>query len=201
MAVYKFRVTFDEQDDVFREIEIKSSQPLETLHHAILDAINFEGNVDASFYISDDFWRKGEELKLKSNDGSRLMAKSKIVALIDDPHQKFVYVYDPKKTNWTLLVELIKILPDDPNKEYPVCVKSEGIAPKAVKKPVNAADLLEEEDDFEDGPESDADAYKNAHSEEAIEDIDSEDDELDDFDDLDEGEEEMMDPDEEYDEI
>lgn len=172
MAVYKFRVVFEEDEDIFREIEIKSTQNFEELHYCITNAINFTGDHDASFYISDDYWRKGEEIALRVSKESskRSMSKQKIVALIDDPHQKFLYVYDPERL-WTLMVELIKIVPDVANATYPKCVKSEGIAPKNIIVPIVDPDLLDEDfddEDFDDEPPVDDAAYENAHDEEEV---------------------------------
>lgn len=196
MAVYRFRVTFEEDEDIFREIEIKSLQNFEEFHVSILNAINFDSNEDASFYISDDLWRKGEEISLSAKPTSRMMSKCKIVALIDDPHQKFLYLYDPLKTQWTLEVELLKILADDPSKTYPICTKSVGVAPKAIKAVVVAADLLDDDDDFDDEPTPDDEAYKNAHSEDEIAGLEAEEGEVDEHDDI----EEEMTADGEYDE-
>lgn len=172
MAIYRFRVTFEDTEEVYREIEIKSTQNFEDFHTIILQSINFDTIHDSSFFISDDYWRKGEEITLrlmnddKQHKGStpkRLMSKCKMASLIDDPHQKFVYVYDPK-ISWTFLVELIKIVADDPKASYPKCAKSNGIAPRqyvstTILPPIN------DEDDLEEEISKDDDAYILAHSE------------------------------------
>lgn len=178
MAVYRFRVSFEDNEDVYREIEIKSTQNFEDFHNTIIQSINFDNTHDASFFSSDYLWRKGDEIKLKpiNNHGSnhttdvaiRLMNKCKMASLIEDPHQKFVYVYDPK-TAWTFLVELVKIVLDDAKVNYPVCVKTVGEAPKQYKKstilPVVPDD---DEDEFDDEPHGDDDAYVNAHNDDEI---------------------------------
>lgn len=186
-AVYRFRVTFDDNEDVYREIEIKSTQTYEDLHHAIVKSISFDGQHNASFFISDDMWRKGEEIVLNPPEDNtnknhrttavaakRLMSKCKMAALIDDPHQKFVYIYDPK-TGWTFLVELVKIQ-DEGKKNYPDCVKSIGDAPKQYKKTTAAPVAIDdEEDDFDD--DADEEAYHHAgegHDEDDLNDLESE---------------------------
>jgi hypothetical protein len=163
MAVYRFKVTFDDNEDVYREIEIKSTQNFEDFHNIIVQSIGFDNMHDASFFISDDYWRKGEEIRLKPADSKRQMSKCKIALLIDDPHQKFVYVYDPK-SNWTFLVELLKIVPDDAKANYPKCVKTAGEAPKQ-HKAVAIVPPTEEDEDFDEEPHSDDEAYTHAHSE------------------------------------
>jgi len=177
MALYRFRVTFEDNEEVYREIEIKSTQNFEDFHNVIVQSIGFDNLHDASFYISDDYFRKGDEITLrpiseeekeqrerKKLPAKRQMNKCKMASLIDDPHQKFVYVYD-LKTGWTFLVELIKILLDDAKGSYPKCTKSVGDAPKQYKT-TNATPPVGDDEDFDDDEEhSDDEAYVNAHSE------------------------------------
>ncbi|MGQ0827571.1 MAG: IS1096 element passenger TnpR family protein [Bacteroidota bacterium] len=170
--VYRFKITFEDNEEVYREIEIKSPQTFEDFHHAIVQSIGFDNQHNASFFISDDYWRKGEEITLRNeeeNDNKRkapelkrLMNKCKMASLIDDPHQKFVYVYDPK-TAWTFLIELMKIVPDDAKASYPKCAKSIGDSPKQYKT-VNGLPPVVDDEDFDDEPHSDDEAYTNAHS-------------------------------------
>ncbi|MBL7888018.1 MAG: hypothetical protein JNL24_00605, partial [Bacteroidia bacterium] len=65
MAVYRFRVTFEDNEEVYREIEIKSTQNFEDFHNVIVQSIGFDNLHDASFYISDDYFRKGDEITLR----------------------------------------------------------------------------------------------------------------------------------------
>jgi len=167
MATYRFRVTFEEHEDIYREIEIKVSQSYEEFHHAIQESIGFDGSKPASFFISDDYWRKGQEIaseapKNQDDDDDdipahkrkppvKLMAKTKIAPTIEDPHQKIIYVSDPEAL-WTLMIELIKIGEDAPKVTYPKCVKTVGQAPKqykvvALPPPVDDEDELEDEKD------------------------------------------------------
>src|SRR5437762_2397 len=44
MATYRFRVTFEDYDDVTRDIEIRSTQTFEEFHHAIQNAIGFDAS-------------------------------------------------------------------------------------------------------------------------------------------------------------
>ncbi len=176
MAVYRFRVSFEDNEEIYREIEIKSTQSFEDFHNVIIQTIGFDNLHDASFYISDDYWRKGEEIGLRplSDDEiekrkrrdlpiKKQMNKCKMASLIDDPHQKFVYVYDPK-TSWTFLVELLKILLDDAKGTFPKCVKTFGESPKQYKT-ANVVPEVDDEFDDDDEPHHDDEAYVNAHSE------------------------------------
>lgn len=133
-AVYRFRITFEEFDDVYREIEIKANQTFFDLHNAIQVAINFDNTKDASFFISNDNWARGHEIPLnnRGNDKLKTMDRSKIAAHIDDPHQKILYLFDPEK-EWVFFIELIKIADENAKIEYPKCVKQIGMAPKQYK--------------------------------------------------------------------
>lgn len=143
-AVYRFRVTFEDYDDVYRDIEIKSNQTFEDLHKTIQKSINFDGSQLASFYMSDDNWTKGQEITLmdmtdgEEDDDERggnhkpapiTMKQAKLANYILDPHQKIYYVFD-FMAMWTFYVELIKIIPSPENGDYPQVVKSIHEAPK-----------------------------------------------------------------------
>lgn len=162
MAVYKFRIIFEDHEDVVREIEVQGKQTFEDFHRTIQEAIAFDGSKDASFFMSDDYWRKGQEIsnaKVVVNDDDdddyrkpkktppKQMSKSRIADFIDDPHQKIVYVFDPA-VKWTLMIELVKIVSDDPKAIYPRTVKSVGAAPKQYKQVIIPP--VEDEDDEED---------------------------------------------------
>ena len=186
MAIYRFKVAFEDNEEVYREIEIKSTQTFEDLHNVIVQSISFDNQHSASFFISDDYWRKGEEITLRPTEApdngnrrkqevdvvKKQMNKCKMASLIDDPHQKFVYVYD-LKTGWTFLIELMKIVPDDAKATYPRVVKSVGEAPKQYK-PTTVAAAVEDEEFDEDDAHSDDAAYENAHSEDDTALLDSE---------------------------
>lgn len=151
MAVYRFRVSFEDDESVWREIEIKSTQNFEDLHNTIQKAIKFDDAHGASFYVSNDSWRKEKEIRIlrsrKALQKGTWMHETKIATMIDDPHQKFVYEFDPDGPCWTLHVELVKILPDSPI-EYPRISKSNGNAPAQYKATMpNQVLEVEEEDD------------------------------------------------------
>lgn len=186
--VYRFRVVFEDYEEVYRDIDIKSSQTFYDFHTILLSSINFEDNCEASFFTSDDMWRKGDEIALnppkeETDNKSRkkvappkyTMKKCKLAALIDDPHQKFIYVSDPNTTAWTFMIELKTIVPDNEKVKYPTCSKTVGIAPKKVKAPIVLPDVLD--DEFEEVDELDekheTEAYKHSTEELGIdEDLD-----------------------------
>lgn len=146
MAVYKFKLFIEDNEDIYREIEILSGQTFDDFHHAIQDAYKFDKKHAAAFFVSDDYWRKDQEITLREEDlpldaeelkknvsPKKLMSKTKIAKYIDSPRQRFMYVFDPA-IKWSFCIELMKILPDNPKGTYPTCVKSVGNAPKQYKQ-------------------------------------------------------------------
>ncbi len=134
-TVYRFRVTFEDYDETYRDIAIKSTQTFEDLHHVIQSSIGFDASKPASFYMSNDNWIKGDEISTevrvnKQGEKSVLMKDSRLCDFMADPHQKIYYIsdYDAK---WTFFIELFKLLPkDDISSSYPACIKSSGEAPR-----------------------------------------------------------------------
>ena len=134
MLVYRFRVIFEDYDDVIRDIEVKATQTFEHLHAAINESIGFDSKSEASFFLSDEHWKKGQEFSTQTegkNNGSPVkpMKNSRLTDCINDPHQKLCYVID-SEPRWEFYVELFKIQKEDPSVKYPLCTKSVGIAPK-----------------------------------------------------------------------
>jgi hypothetical protein len=170
MAIYRFRVSFEEYDDIHRDIEIRSDQTFEQFHLAIQESIGFDASKPASFFMSNDNWKKGQEIATKPASGENHspalnMRECRMCDFIADPHQKIYYMFDAP-SQWTFFVELFKILPDtDPSRKYPLCVKVHGDAPKqyvVVEAPKGIPDPEFAEDDLfaeliaEDGEEETA---------------------------------------------
>src|SRR6185312_15500329 len=154
MALYRFRVTFEDYDDVVREIDIKSNQTFEDLHRAIHQSTGYNAEYPSSFYISNDQWTKGEEITYMPNQkridrGVALMDKVKLLSYIDDPHQKFYYTFNFDRP-FDFHVELMKIiLEETPGVAYPAVVKSVGEAPKQFGNVLNTPIATPEGDDFD----------------------------------------------------
>lgn len=134
MAILKFRVYFEEDDSIYRDVAIKHTQSFTDLHSAILKGYEFDSKHQATFYRSNDNWQRGREISLAKYDRNYkvaplMMSETTIGSEIRDPNQKFVYVYDFAK-NWSFLVELINVSKDESSRlEYPAVIKKEGIGP------------------------------------------------------------------------
>jgi hypothetical protein len=134
MAVLKFRVYYEEDDSVYRDVLVKHNQHFLELHQIILKAYEFDQKHQATFFRSNDHWQRGREISLEKYDkeyrvAPLLMTETTIGSEIKDPNQKFVYLYDFTK-NWNFLIELIHVSKEENGKlEYPAVMKSEGIGP------------------------------------------------------------------------
>lgn len=134
MPVLKFRVYWEEDESVYRDIAIKPNQTFLQFHQAILLSFEFDNKHKATFFRSNDNWQRGREIILEQDKQPRkveplLMADTVIAAAVKDPNQKFIYLYDFAK-NWSFLVELIGVSKDENAKiTYPVCMRKEGLAP------------------------------------------------------------------------
>lgn len=134
MAILKFRVYWEDDDSVYRDILIKHTQNFFDLHQLILKCFEFDNKHYATFFRSNDNWQRGKEITLEKYDKDYkaeplIMSETLIGTEIREPNQKFIYVYDFHK-NWTFLVELINVNKEEnPKIVYPSCSRSEGIAP------------------------------------------------------------------------
>ncbi len=134
MAILKFRVYWEEDESVYRDLVIKHTQTFFELHNCILKCFEFDNKHHATFYRSNDNWQRGKEITLEKYDKEYkaeplLMNETSVGKEIREPNQKFIYVYDFHK-NWVFLIELINVNKDESIKlEYPFCSRSEGIAP------------------------------------------------------------------------
>ncbi|MCH5716807.1 hypothetical protein [Niabella hibiscisoli] len=65
MAILKFRVYFEEDDSIYRDVVIKHTQNFLQLHETILKAYEFDNKHQATFYRSNDSWQQGREISLE----------------------------------------------------------------------------------------------------------------------------------------
>ena len=158
MAVYRFRVSFEDYEEVYRDIDMPSKGTFLDLHHEIHKTTGYNAEVSSSFYVSNDQWKKGTEIahlpnSRKKESGVLLMEDVRMSKFIDDPHQKFYYIYNFDRP-YDFHVELVKILKEEEGKVYPSLFKSVGQAPKlaaAANFPVSDDFDDEDEDMIDDG--------------------------------------------------
>jgi len=167
MAILRFRVYWEDDDQTYRDIEISGSQTFLDFHKAILLAYEFDGKHPASFYESNDKWLRGRELSseilVNKKDAPALsMLKTPVSALVTNPDQKFIYVYDPEK-KWTFMAELIAVSKEEtPRRVYPFLLRKEGIAPAQYGiKGVSQDKIMEIEEKYDLGADEMAEGFGN----------------------------------------
>ena len=134
MTILKFRVFFEDDDSIYRDVVIRHTQSFFEFHEAILKAYEFDNKHKATFFRSNEYWQRGREITLEMYEKDYkapplLMSETTVGSEIKDPGQKFIFNYDFNK-NWRFLVELINVSKDEnPKITYPSTIRSEGIAP------------------------------------------------------------------------
>lgn len=152
MLIYRFKVTCEESDGFYREIEILPNQTFLDFHHIMVDSSELLQCESASFYITDKKYKKDKEISLKTIKrqvrrydedidqvitemvAPPLMKNEKVKTYIDDPHQKMIYEFEGKG-RYSFHLELFKITHSDGISSYPQCIKRVGELPKPVDQP------------------------------------------------------------------
>lgn len=133
-SLIKFKVSWEEDDSTYRNIEVVSSQSFFEFHTCIKNALQLPESMAGTFYISNDKGGRGlavssEVEKNLRNAPELSMKRTPVGALITDPDQKFIYECKHPK-GWTFLIEIISVIPFNADLiSFPKCIKSEGISP------------------------------------------------------------------------
>lgn len=163
MAIYRFRVSFEDYEDIYRELDMPSKSTFLDFHQIIHQSLGYDIERSSSFYVSNDQWKKGIEIAYLPNTKKQanqvlLVEDIRLSKFIDDPHQKFYYIYNFDRP-YEFHVELIKILKEEEGKEYPALYKKIGDAPKNVSAanfPLVDENEVDEEDEI---PEDNLEEY------------------------------------------
>jgi hypothetical protein len=119
-------------DNFRREIQISPEATFLDLHRVILDATKYKHDEMCSFFICDEDWTKKTEITLIDMDASSevdtyLMEDTTLDELLEDEHQKLLYVFDYLMER-SFFIELNKIITGQ-NIDEPVCSLSVGNPP------------------------------------------------------------------------
>ncbi|MDR2139894.1 MAG: plasmid pRiA4b ORF-3 family protein [Tannerella sp.] len=130
--IYQFLILSDEVDHFRREIQISPAATFLDLHHAILEASGYKHDEMCSFFICDEDWSKKTEITLIDMDASSevdtyLMENTTLEELLEDEHQKMLYVFDFLMER-SFFIELNKIITGQ-NIDGPVCSLAVGDPP------------------------------------------------------------------------
>jgi hypothetical protein len=165
MAILKFRIYWEDDETVYRDVAVRHTQNFFDLHGGILKSFEFDSKHKATFYRSNDQWLRGREISLEKYDKPYkaeplLMKDTLITSEISNPNQRFIYEYDFNK-NWHFMVELINVDKEENKKlTYPCCVRTEGIAPSQYgTKGLVDSRLAEMEEKYDLMPDAMADGF------------------------------------------
>ena len=136
MAFLKFRIYWEEDDAIYRDVVVKHTQNFTELNDIILKAFEFDQKHDATFFRSNDIWKRGREISKAVYEKEYiapplLMEETTIGSEIIDTNQHFIFLYDFAKS-WTFLIELIQVIKNadaDISLEYPIVSSIEGVGP------------------------------------------------------------------------
>jgi hypothetical protein len=134
MSILRFRVTFEDFDDIHRDIDLKDDHTFADLFNTLLQSVQFDTKHAGVFFLADHNWRKGEMIgEILSGEESKL-SKTELIAFIDDPHQKFLFTYD-REARWNFTIELIRLMGSPEYRaEYPKVAASAGAPPVQYKE-------------------------------------------------------------------
>ncbi|GEM_PF-246371 len=187
MFAFRFRIRFENNDSFLREVVFSSNQNFEDFHNFIVENLKLDKTKSAAFFLSNYKFRKQKQIIMdrpestnnqeseeivddeisedsvaddqneENNRQALIMRDHRLSDLIDDPHQRLVYVYD-FQNNWTFYIELLKIIPAEPQVSYPEIIKqSGGIPQEFLPKKVDSINSEDNPDkDQEGGSEGDS---------------------------------------------
>ena len=74
MAILRFRIYWEEDESVYRDVAVKHTQNFLDLHDVILKSFEFDNKHKATFYRSNDGWQFGREISLEEYEKPYVVA-------------------------------------------------------------------------------------------------------------------------------
>ncbi len=161
MFTYKFRMNFEDQEGFSRDIELRTDQTFLDFHTVISENLALDPATECAFFLCDHRYRKKKQIhqhkpenpprKEEDEDNpvpARLYMEDCVLSdYIDDPHQKFLYVYDLRR-EWTFFIELARISRAAAGTDYPRIAGSVGGIPIEIsRRPIPIPGELDDDDD------------------------------------------------------
>ena len=130
--VFRFLILSDEVEDFRCEIKIDSEATFLDLYNVIMDSVGYTKDQICSFFICEDDWSKNTEITLlemdtSSDEDNYTMEETKLEELLEDEHQKLMFVFD-NMTERAFFMELREMITGVDLKEA-VCSKLVGQPP------------------------------------------------------------------------
>ena len=124
--IYQLKVTLrDIRPPIWRRLQVKSSTNLFQLHLMIQAAMGWENCHLHSFEVAGvEYGNPKQSYGLDYKDEN----KARLSSLLKQEKSKFFYNYD-FGDSWEHIVLLEKILPQEADKSYPMCIKAKRACP------------------------------------------------------------------------
>jgi hypothetical protein len=157
MTVYTFRVSLEDDDNIYRDIEITAIQNFGEFCAGMLRAFDKSPEMTCVFFECGKDWNKGKAIK-KGSD-------TKLKSLVNDPNQ--MWICEPENSMFgNILIELRNMDGNfDEQESYPRVIKKNGLLPgvliDADDEAFSAQVVLEDEEIESDGFEDYDDPEEN----------------------------------------
>lgn len=147
--VFRFNVLSDKVENFALHIDADEKNTFFELHEVIQNECKYDPSQLATFFLADEEWDKGLEIKMFGNNSSdkntTLTMKDTILGdYLKMKEDKFIYVFDVIGQK-SLYLELNEIFMED-KLNTPVVTYNRGIAPVQSPTNRNDTDLLANED-------------------------------------------------------
>ncbi|MFO7924777.1 MAG: hypothetical protein R6U58_13920 [Bacteroidales bacterium] len=134
--IFKFRLIGTGKEPFYRDIEIRENHTFFDLHNAIQDELGYDKKQMASFFLANNKWEKGLEINLfdmaeDSHTPVIIMDKTRLCDLIKEEKQRLLYLFD-FFSDRAFFIELLSIITEDKNKNYPFCSSGKGRPPEQI---------------------------------------------------------------------
>jgi hypothetical protein len=124
---YTFKVTYQRNPDIWRTVELTSTQTLRELHVIIQEAFDFDFDHLYSFFLSGRAWDKNSEYAAQPQAHERGVGVT-LGSLRLRPKQRLLYLFDYGDEH-RFEVQLVGLNPDAPKGRYPRLVEAHGQSP------------------------------------------------------------------------
>lgn len=141
MSVLRFRIMYEDDETIYRDVEILSSQSLRQFVEIIRGSFGIAPDAAAHLFTGNDQWHKVHPLPLdapaprQAQSKADMLAALPLIKFIFDPHQRFIFELD--ETAEQLLIELNSISDSVRSDiQYPISVRSNGASPFRKEEPI-----------------------------------------------------------------
>jgi hypothetical protein len=149
IMVFRFNVLSDKVENFAMHIDADEKNTFFELHEVIQNECKYDPSQLAAFYLADEEWDRGLEIKMFANNSpdsnaTLAMKDTKLGDYLKEKEDKFIYVFDVINQK-SLYLELNEIVMED-KLNTPVVTYNRGTAPVQSATIHGDTDLLANED-------------------------------------------------------